>query len=58
MTNTKKNFKELDNEKVRGKKRYLERVQEEMEAKEERRQALLELAKQKEWKQLGLFDGE
>jgi hypothetical protein len=48
MTNTKKNYKELENEATRGRKRYLERVQEDMEAKEEQRQELLELARQKE----------
>jgi len=32
---TKKSYKEIENEKLRGRKRYLERVQEEKDAEEE-----------------------
>lgn len=38
---TKKSYKEIENEKTRGRKRYLERVQEDLEAEEEIEEFLL-----------------
>lgn len=48
MSNVRKSFRELENEKTRGRKRYLERIQEEKEAKVEQERAMDELIRDSE----------
>lgn len=49
-----KSYKEVETERTKGKKRYIQRVVEEREAKKEQQEALAELAKTNQ--ELGLYD--